>query len=158
MPNGNKNATSPDSKNYPPYKVFVSSTYLDNKERRKLVQEAITMAEMVWHGMEMFTASTRPTVEECLRHAREADLLVGIIARRYGWIPEGSDVSITEMEYDAARERLMFLLDSSLPFKEEDFDPGPERWKKQAKLEPSKRRSHDQMPAVLPPPPCRPRC
>jgi len=31
------------------YKVFVSSTYLDNKERRKLVQDAITTAGMVWH-------------------------------------------------------------------------------------------------------------
>ncbi len=41
------------------YKVFVSSSYLDNQERRKLVQDAITMAGMVWHGMEIFTASTR---------------------------------------------------------------------------------------------------
>ena len=93
------------------YKVFVSSTYLDNIERRKVVQDAITMAGMVWHGMEIFTASTRPTVEECLRYAREADVLVGIIAWRYGWIPENSDKSITEMEYDAAKERLMFVLD-----------------------------------------------
>jgi hypothetical protein len=56
-----------------PYKVFVSSTYLDNQERRKLVQDAITMAGMVWHGMEIFTASTRPMAEECLRYAGEAD-------------------------------------------------------------------------------------
>ena len=43
-----------------PYKVFVSSTYLDNKERRRVVQETITLAEMVWHGMEIFTVSTPP--------------------------------------------------------------------------------------------------
>jgi len=49
------------------YKVFVSSTYLDNKERRKIVQDAVTMAGMVWHGMEIFPAGTRPTVEECGR-------------------------------------------------------------------------------------------
>jgi len=71
------------------YKVFVSSTYLDNVERRKLVQDAIAMADMVWHGMEIFTASTKLTVEECLRYASEADLLVGIIAWRYGWEPDG---------------------------------------------------------------------
>jgi len=53
------------------------------------------------------TASTRPTVEECLRYAREADLLVGIIAWRYGWEPDGTK-SITEMEYEAAEQRLMF--------------------------------------------------
>jgi hypothetical protein len=63
-------------------KVFVSSTYLDNQERRKLVQEAITMAGMLWHGMEIFTASARPTVEECLRYVQEADLLKGGALRR----------------------------------------------------------------------------
>jgi hypothetical protein len=61
--------------------------------------------------MEIFPASTRPTVEECLRFAKEADILVGIIAWRYGWQPDGEEKSITEMEYDAAGERLMFLLD-----------------------------------------------
>ena len=74
------------------------------------VQDAITTAGMVWHGMEIFTASTRPTVQECLCHAKEADVLVGIIAWRYGWEPEGQDKSITEMEYNAAKERLMFQL------------------------------------------------
>ena len=109
-----KKATPPTSESRHPYKVFVSSTFLDNQERRKLVQDAITMAGMVWHGMEIFTASTRPVVEECLRFAREADLLVGIIAWRYGWEPDGNK-SITEMEYDAAKERLMFLIDPKLP-------------------------------------------
>jgi hypothetical protein len=53
MPTGHKNPNSDNSKNHPIYKVFVSSTYRDNEERRKAVQEAITMAEMVWHGMEI---------------------------------------------------------------------------------------------------------
>ena len=97
MSAGNKNPTLVNSKFHPPYKVFVSSKYRDSEERRKTVQDAITMDEMVWYGMEILSASTRPTVEECLRYAREADLLVGIIARCYGWIPEGSDISITEM-------------------------------------------------------------
>ena len=98
-----------------PYKVFVSSTYRDNKERRRLVQEAITMAGMVWHGMEIFPAGTHPTVEECLRFVKEADVLVGIIAWRYGWEPDDRDKSISEIEYDAAKERLMFLIDPSQP-------------------------------------------
>ena len=133
------------------FKVFVSSTCLDNIERRKLVQDAITMAGMVWHGMEIFTASTRPTVEECLRYACEADVLVGIIAWRYGWIPENSDKSITEMEYDAARERLMFVLEPRLPVvPERDYDPLPERYAKQQKLHDFKERlSRDQMPMLF---------
>jgi hypothetical protein len=83
------------------------------KKGAKVVQDAISMTGMVWHGMEIFTASTRPTVEECVRLAAEADLLVGIIALRYGWEPDGQK-SITEMEYDAAWERLMFQIDPVL--------------------------------------------
>ena len=79
-----------------PYKVFISSTYIDNEDRRKIVQDAITTAGMVWHGMEIFTASTRPTVQECVRYTKEADVLVGIIAWRYGWEPEGQDKSMTD--------------------------------------------------------------
>jgi hypothetical protein len=132
------------------YKVFVSSTYLDNQERRKIVQDAITTAGMVWHGMEIFAASIRPTVEECLRYVREADLLIGIVAWRYGWEPDG-EKSITEMEYDAAYEagigRLMFQLDPNLLVNQaKDYDQGEDRWKKQEKLEAFKKRfDNDQM-------------
>jgi len=132
------------------YKVFVSSTYRDNEERRKAVKDAITMAGMVWHGMEIFTGSTRPTKEECLRFVKEADLLVGIIAWRYGWEPDGKK-SITEMEYDAAKERLMFQLDPSLPINpQEAYDPGPDKWEKQKKLDAFKEQfSKDQMTAYF---------
>jgi len=63
MPAGQKNPTPAVFELRKPFKVFVSSTYLNNKERRMAVQEAITMAGMVWDGMEIFTAGTRPTVE-----------------------------------------------------------------------------------------------
>ena len=88
----------------PSYTVLISSTYLDNVERRKLVEDAVIRAEMQPIGMERFTASVNPTVEECERQARECNLYVGIIAHRYGWIPEGESISITEMEYDAAKK------------------------------------------------------
>ena len=65
MPAGEPPPTSADSKPRPAYKVFVSSTYRDNEERRKLVQDAITAAGMLWHGMELFTASTKPIEESC---------------------------------------------------------------------------------------------
>ncbi len=135
------------------YKVFISSTFLDNADRRKLVQDAITTADMVWHGMEIFTASAQTSVEECKRFAGEADLLVGIIAHRYGWEPDG-EKSITEMEYDVAKEAgvdcLMFQLDNSNVDIKKDFDPGPERWDKQKKLEAFKNKfAKDQMPGYF---------
>jgi hypothetical protein len=57
------------------------------------------------------------------------------------------------MEYDAAKKagqpRLMFEIDEPLPIdKQKDFDPGPERWSKQDKLEKFKAKYRkDQMPA-----------
>ena len=83
-------------------KVFVSSTYIDNAERRRIVEDAIIRAEMVPVGMERFTARDRPTVDECKRLAAECDIDIGILARRYGWVPDGYEVSITELDYDAA--------------------------------------------------------
>lgn len=136
------------------YKVFVSSTYRDNAQRRKVVQDAISMAGMVWHGMEIFTAETKPAKEVCLKYVGEADLLVGIIARRYGWQPDG-DLSITEMEYDAAKaagkDCLMFQLDPNIPVNtESDFDDGADKWKKQEKLDAFKKRfAKDQLPAYF---------
>ncbi len=122
------------------YKVFVSGACLDNAEKRKIVLDAITMAGMVWHGMELFTSSDRFTVEERLRLVQEADLLAGVIAWRYGWEPNG-EKSIIEMEYEAAGERLIFQRDPSLPVSiEKDFDPEPDRWDKQKKLDSFKKR------------------
>lgn len=135
------------------YKVFISSTYLDNAERRKLVEDAVIRADMQPVGMERFTASVHPTVEECERQSRRCDIYVGIIAHRYGWIPDGKPISITEMEYDAAkaagRPRLMFEIDSSIPVDvQNDFDQGPDRWAKQAKLDDFRLKYRDdQMPA-----------
>ncbi len=42
------------------YSVFVSSTYLDNKERRNIAGDAILRAGMRPIGMERFIASVRP--------------------------------------------------------------------------------------------------
>ncbi len=121
-------------------RVFISSTYLDNAERRKLVEDAVLRAGMTPVGMERFTASWRGTVEECQRLARECDVYVGIVAYRYGWIPSGHERSVTEIEYLAAKEagrpRLMFVLDGSVPVdSRKDYDDGPERWDKQKKLD-----------------------
>lgn len=123
----------------PSYDVFISSTYIDNADRRRIVEDAIIRAGMRPVGMERFTASDRPTIAECERLARECDVYVGIVAHRYGWIPEGHDVSITEIEYDAAkgagRARLMFEVNPQLPTLPEDHDEADGRWTKGQKLD-----------------------
>src|SRR5207342_2453106 len=70
--------------------------------------------------MEYFAASGHaPTVTACREKVAEAEVVVVIVAQRYGWVPEGSDnpdaKSITWLECDYARtlgkEVLAFLVD-----------------------------------------------
>ncbi len=65
--------------------------------------------------------------------------------------PEGAEKSITEVEYDAAKERLMFLINPELPVNPvKDFDPGPGRGIKLDKLEAFKKRiADDQLPSLF---------
>lgn len=122
------------------YRVFISSTYLNNQERRKLVEDAVLRADMQPVGMEHFTADAHPALDVCQGQARDCDVYVGIIAHRYGWIPEGQTQSITELEYAAAKTagkpRLMFDIDRSLPvYPDHDFDAGDDCWDKQKQLQ-----------------------
>jgi hypothetical protein len=139
-------------------RVFISSTYLDNKHRRELVRDAIERAGMIAAGMETFAASDRPSVDECKRRAADCDVLVGIAAYRYGWEPEGQEPgqkkSITWLEYEAARAAgrpcLMFQINPDLPFTKADMDAPPHTGSKQDKLDQFKAlvASH-QMPALF---------
>ncbi len=95
------------------------------------MKEAILEAGMDFVGMERFEASEQNSLEESLRHLAEADLLLGIIGTRYGSIPEGKEHSYTESEHRAAKHRLVFKLEPGSVDPNRDFDPGPDRWKKQ---------------------------
>jgi hypothetical protein len=139
-------------------RVFISSTYRDNKERRDPIRDAVERAEMVAVGMETFPASDRPTVEECKRRPAECEVFVGIVAHRYGWEPEGQETgqekSITWLEYEAARKAkrpcLMFQIDPELPFTKADMDAPPGAGRKQDKLEEFKAAfARDQVPALF---------
>ncbi|MEM7306114.1 MAG: SUMF1/EgtB/PvdO family nonheme iron enzyme [Planctomycetota bacterium] len=123
------------------YRVFVSSTYDDNRRRRSLARQAIREAEMVAFGMEDMTAERGEQVERCLREAREADVVLAILGWRYGWVPDAEDGrSITELEIDAAieagRPLLVFRIDEDEPaIVKRDFDTGDGRGPAFAKLD-----------------------
>ena len=127
------------------YKVFISSTFIDNQERRKTVEDAILRANMTPIGMERFTAYPKQDWGHILSKVRSCDMLLGIIAHRYGYIPDDYEISITEMEYDEAGkqkiDRLMFLIDPSLSVNHNaDIDQDGDKWIKQGKLEQFKKR------------------
>src|SRR5258708_21152410 len=112
------------------YRVFLSSTFSDLIDYRKSVQEAIRQFGAMDVSMEHFGARDERPADECVRLVKkESDLFVGIYAHRYGYIPDGSDVSISELEYRAASEaslpRFIYIVDDNQPWVPAHIDAGP---------------------------------
>lgn len=84
--------------------VFMSSTSRDLLDHRKAVRDALLHAG--YHPIDMANFMARPegATEACLQEVAESDLFVGIYAWRYGYIPAGANVSITEQEFIEAEK------------------------------------------------------
>jgi hypothetical protein len=98
-------------------KVYISATYNDLKEHRAAVAHALRKMGYEVRCMEDYVATDERTDARCTQDVSTCNFYVGIIAQRYGWLPPGSDRSITELEYRQARSNphktrcLIFLLD-----------------------------------------------
>ncbi len=120
------------------YKAFVSSTYLDLKEHRARVIDELRKAAFWVDPMESWTASTDPPKRFSRDRLEGCDLCVLLVAMRRGHVPQGETSSITQLEYEAARERgidvLVFMVDEHAPwprqFDELDKDPEMRPWRK----------------------------
>jgi hypothetical protein len=90
-------------------KIFISSTYFDLRQVREDLGR--TVSDMGFEPMRSETNSFPidpglDTVENCRRVVeREADILVLIIGGRYGYVPEDSGKSVTNIEYLTARAK-----------------------------------------------------
>ncbi|HEX7956846.1 MAG TPA: DUF4062 domain-containing protein, partial [Pyrinomonadaceae bacterium] len=84
---------------------MISSTALDLPEHRALAHKACLDAGVFPIGMEQLPARDASGIAASLEMVDEADVYIGVYAFRYGWVPDGGDVSITEMEFDRALAR-----------------------------------------------------
>jgi HAD superfamily phosphoserine phosphatase-like hydrolase len=114
------------------HRVFISSTFEDLKKHRQTVRNAIRQLGAIDVSMENFGSRDSRPKEECNRLIREeTDVFVGIYAHRYGFIPDGDDVSITETEYrEALRSKvptLIYLIDEAHPWPPMMVDNGAAR-------------------------------
>jgi hypothetical protein len=112
-----------------PHRIFLSSTFVDLADYRNTVQTAIRQLGAVDVSMEHFGARDERPAEECIRIVREqSDIFVGIYAHRYGYIPDSSEISISEMEYKAASEsglpRFIYILNDNTPWRPSFIDSG----------------------------------
>lgn len=86
----------------PKYQIFVSSTYEDLKEERRIVIEAILKMQHLPSSMERFPASSKSQMK-CIRKIIDnCDYYILIIGDRYGSIDAETGFSYTEQEYDYA--------------------------------------------------------
>ncbi len=84
-------------------KVFTSSTAQDLVAHRKVADDTILRLSQESVAMERFGPLPGEPVAECERKARESDVVVCILAHRYGFVPEKGRGSITRREVEAAR-------------------------------------------------------
>jgi hypothetical protein len=117
-------------------KVMISSTARDLPEHRQGLRDACERAGFEPHMMEKLPALDADAIEASLQMVDEADVYVGVFAYRYGYVPKGHDISITEMEYNRALElkkpRLIFFIDEAHPITGRDMETGPGAIKLQA--------------------------
>lgn len=110
-------------------KVFISSTYQDLIDYRRKTAEAIERLGQQGVRMEVFGARPEGATDVCRDEIDESDIFVGIYAHRYGYIPPGGDLSITEMEYHYAVEHkkpvFCFVVDEDYPWRPAHIEGEP---------------------------------
>lgn len=90
--------------------VMISSTSIDLPEHRKQVMAACERLGFFPKAMENLPARDADAIRVSLEMVDTADVYIGIYAWRYGHIPDGCEVSITEMEFNRAVERKIPIL------------------------------------------------
>jgi tetratricopeptide (TPR) repeat protein len=108
---------------------MISSTARDLPKHRDQVRLACLRADFDPRViMENLPALDRDAIDASLRMVRDADVYLCILAYRYGTVPDGYEISITEMEYNHAVElnkpRLVFFIHKDHPVLGGDVETG----------------------------------
>jgi tetratricopeptide (TPR) repeat protein len=113
-------------------KVFLSSTAQDLVAYRKVADDTILRLSQQAVATERFGPLPGEPVAECERKARESDVMVCVVAHRYGFVPEKGKGSITRREVEAAKgagkDVLVWIVDDAQPWtekKEQDLLTDP---------------------------------
>ena len=108
--------------------VMISSTARDLPQHRQQVQDACERLSMFPVMMEHLPASDADAIKASLDMVDGADIYVGVYGHRYGHVPEGHSISITEMEYDRAVDRgiprMVFIMHDDHPLRAGDVETG----------------------------------
>ena len=84
-------------------KVFLSSTAQDLVAYRQVADDTILRLSQEAVVMERFGPLPAEPAAECERKARESDVVICIVAHRFGYVPEKGRGSVTQREVQAAK-------------------------------------------------------
>ncbi|MGD0652621.1 MAG: DUF4062 domain-containing protein, partial [Verrucomicrobiia bacterium] len=90
--------------------AMISSTAIDLPEHRREVFDACLCEGVFPIGVESLPARDADAIRVSLEMVGRADIYIGIFAWRYGHIPKGHNISITEMEFNDAVKRKIPIL------------------------------------------------
>ncbi len=114
-------------------KVFISSTFLDLREYREKVIEALRNFGEQYKAMEIFGARSEEPKTVSLKEVKNCDVFIGIYAHRYGWVPKNDEYSITHQEYEIAKKEnkkvLCYFIEEDYPWLPKWMDEGGEKKK-----------------------------
>lgn len=109
-----------------PLTIFLSSTFSDLVLYREAVNSSVVSLQNHAEDMVYWSADERTAAESSLDKVRKSDLVILIVAHRYGSIPVGAVKSIVEQEYEEAREKqipiLAFIVDPSYAWPPDQID------------------------------------
>ncbi len=119
------------------YKAFVSSTFIDLKEHRAHVIDALRKAGIQVDPMEEWSADSDEPKHLTVERMRDCDLCILLVGARRGHIPDNEILSITQMEVKEAVklgiEVIPFLYDGEGPWLpahyELDKDENLKKWR-----------------------------
>jgi tetratricopeptide (TPR) repeat protein len=118
--------------------AMISSTSIDLPAHRREVEKACLREGIFPIGMENLPARDADAIRVSMEMVDKADIYIGIFAWRYGYRPEGDNISITEMEFNRAVERkipiLVFLIHKEHALTIEMVETDKEAQKKLAEL------------------------
>jgi len=117
-------------------RIYVSSTFKDLEECREKVRLSLRQMGHEDIAMEYYVAGDERPLDKCLKDIVSCKLYIGIFAWRYGFVPDGYDKSITELEYRKAKESgkkcLIFLLHEEAFWPRNFVDKGEDQEKIEA--------------------------
>lgn len=110
-------------------RALISSTEGDLREHRAAVIDACLRVGVEPFGMDTFSTDERTTRALWNAIVEDADIYIGILGFRYGFVCPGETKSFTEIEYERAVARgiprLLFLMSADHPVRPKDVETGP---------------------------------